>query len=190
MAGLAWANRLNAGRPDVTAATMSGGLVITAACLVVWGRRVLGSSARPAAPARAADAHPVGAGPSAPRLSPAERRAGRSGARGRGRGLVRAGGRRGGVAVALDRGARRLPGCPATVAAAGARPAELPLAADLLAVALRAGAPVDRAAAAVGEALPGPLGERLGRVARVLQLGATPAEAWEELATARRRPTG
>jgi Flp pilus assembly protein TadB len=41
--------------------------------------------------------------------------------------------------------------------------ADLPLCADLLAAALRAGAPVDRAAAAVADALGGPLGERLER---------------------------
>lgn len=60
--------------------------------------------------------------------------------------------------------------------------ADLPLAADLLAAALRAGAPVDRAAAAVAEALGGPLGARLQRVARSLRLGAGPPEAWAHLA--------
>jgi Flp pilus assembly protein TadB len=60
--------------------------------------------------------------------------------------------------------------------------ADLPLGADLLAAALRAGAPLDRAAAAVAEALGGPLGERLRRTARSLRLGAEPAEAWEHLA--------
>ncbi|WP_433307299.1 type II secretion system F family protein [Actinoplanes sp. CA-030573] len=60
--------------------------------------------------------------------------------------------------------------------------ADLPLGADLLAAALRAGAPPDRAAAAVAEALPGPLGERLRRTARSLRLGAEPAEAWAHLA--------
>jgi pilus assembly protein TadC len=59
--------------------------------------------------------------------------------------------------------------------------ADLPLCADLLAAALRAGAPVDRAAAAVAEALGGPLGERLGRTARALRLGAGPEEAWGHL---------
>ncbi|MFF5296849.1 type II secretion system F family protein [Paractinoplanes globisporus] len=59
---------------------------------------------------------------------------------------------------------------------------DLPLAADLLAAALRAGAPVDRAAAAVADALGGPLGERLRRTARSLRLGAEPAEAWAHLA--------
>jgi len=60
--------------------------------------------------------------------------------------------------------------------------ADLPLGADLLAAALRAGAPIDRAAAAVAEAMGGPLGERLRRTARSLRLGAEPAEAWEHLA--------
>ncbi|MEV4345944.1 type II secretion system F family protein [Actinoplanes sp. NPDC049596] len=59
--------------------------------------------------------------------------------------------------------------------------ADLPLGADLLTAALRAGAPVDRATAAVADALGGPLGERLGRTARSLRLGATPAEAWAHL---------
>lgn len=60
--------------------------------------------------------------------------------------------------------------------------ADLPLGADLLAAALRAGAPVDRAAAAVAEALGGPLGARLERTARSLRLGADPPEAWAHLA--------
>ena len=60
--------------------------------------------------------------------------------------------------------------------------ADLPLGADLLAAALRAGAPIDRAAGAVADALGGPLGERLRRTARSLRLGAEPAEAWQHLA--------
>ncbi|WP_203729728.1 type II secretion system F family protein [Paractinoplanes durhamensis] len=60
--------------------------------------------------------------------------------------------------------------------------ADLPLGADLLAAALRAGAPLDRAAGAVAEALGGPLGERLQRTARSLRLGAGPTEAWAHLA--------
>ena len=87
-----------------------------------------------------------------------------------------------GVAVAFgaDRYLRRLE--PAEVRAARLRAvADLPLCADLLAAALRGGAPVDRAAAAVAEALGGPLGERLARAARSLRLGAEPAEAWAQL---------
>jgi pilus assembly protein TadC len=60
--------------------------------------------------------------------------------------------------------------------------ADLPIAADLLAAALRAGAPPDRAAMVVGEALGGPVGSRLVRVARALRLGATPELAWRQLA--------
>ncbi|WP_326561381.1 type II secretion system F family protein [Micromonospora sp. NBC_01796] len=59
--------------------------------------------------------------------------------------------------------------------------ADLPLGADLLAAALRAGAPVDRAVLSVAEALGGPLGDRLHRVGRTLRLGGEPAEAWAHL---------
>lgn len=59
---------------------------------------------------------------------------------------------------------------------------DLPIASDLLAAALRAGAPPARAAAAVGAALGGPVGERLLRVDRALRLGCGPAEAWAHLA--------
>jgi pilus assembly protein TadC len=58
---------------------------------------------------------------------------------------------------------------------------DLPLCADLLASALKAGAPVDRAVAAVADALGGPLGDRLERAARSLRMGADPAEAWTHL---------
>ncbi|HEY8534128.1 MAG TPA: type II secretion system F family protein [Micromonospora sp.] len=58
---------------------------------------------------------------------------------------------------------------------------DLPLAADLLAAALRAGAPVAGAVGAVAEALGGPLGGRLATIARLLRLGADPAEAWAHL---------
>jgi Flp pilus assembly protein TadB len=87
-----------------------------------------------------------------------------------------------GVAVgyAVDRGLRRME--PAADRAARLRAvADLPLAADLLAAALRAGAPVDRAVFAVGDAVGGPLGERLATVGRSLHLGGTPAEAWTHL---------
>ncbi|MEH1098192.1 type II secretion system F family protein [Micromonospora sp. CPCC 205561] len=60
--------------------------------------------------------------------------------------------------------------------------ADLPLAADLLAAAMRAGAPVDRSVLAVAEALDGPLADRLARVGRLLRLGGGPDEAWAPLA--------
>jgi len=85
------------------------------------------------------------------------------------------------VAVVLERFLRRLE--PAEARARRLREvADLPLAADLMAAGLRAGAPVDHAAAAVAEAIGGPLGDRLARVARSLRLGAEPAEAWSHLA--------
>lgn len=58
---------------------------------------------------------------------------------------------------------------------------QLPIAADLLAAALRAGAATELATLMVGEALAGPLGERLVRVARALRVGLAPEEAWSAL---------
>lgn len=85
------------------------------------------------------------------------------------------------VGVAADRGLRRLE--PAAVRIRReTEAADLPLAADLLAEALHGGAPVDRALASVAETLPGPLGERLAHVSRLLALGATPEQAWRQLA--------
>ena len=70
---------------------------------------------------------------------------------------------------------------------------DLPLAADLLAAVLGAGAPPAVAAASVGRALGGPLGHELERVARASDLGAAPAAAWahvleEPATTALARP--
>jgi pilus assembly protein TadC len=56
--------------------------------------------------------------------------------------------------------------------------ADLSLSADLMAAALAAGAPPDRATQVVGDAMPGPLGERLVRVATALRLGERPDGAW------------
>ncbi|WP_405114403.1 type II secretion system F family protein [Micromonospora sp. NBC_01405] len=84
------------------------------------------------------------------------------------------------VAVAADRGLRRIEP-PAVRERRLREAADLPLAADLLAAALRAGAPVDRSVLAVAESLGGPLADRLGRVGRTLLLGGGPEEAWAHL---------
>jgi Flp pilus assembly protein TadB len=55
---------------------------------------------------------------------------------------------------------------------------QLPLAADLLAACISAGAGPREAAEAVGESLGGPVGERLTRAAAELRLGGEPAQAW------------
>ncbi|WP_055546347.1 type II secretion system F family protein [Streptomyces sp. NBRC 110028] len=55
---------------------------------------------------------------------------------------------------------------------------QLPLAADLLAACLAAGADPRTAADAVGKSLGGPVGERLVRTAAELRLGGDPADAW------------
>jgi hypothetical protein len=58
---------------------------------------------------------------------------------------------------------------------------QLPLAADLLAACITAGAGPVVAARAVGEALGGPVGELLARGAAEARLGGEPAEAWRAL---------
>jgi pilus assembly protein TadC len=58
----------------------------------------------------------------------------------------------------------------------------LPLAADLLAACIAAGAGPVIAAHAVGEALGGPVGEALARGAAEVRLGGEPAKAWRRLA--------
>ena len=60
--------------------------------------------------------------------------------------------------------------------------AGLPAAADLLAAALRAGAPPGPAAGVVGVAVVGPVGERLVRVGNALRLGDAPERAWAHVA--------
>ncbi|MFD8420544.1 type II secretion system F family protein [Streptomyces sp. NPDC059466] len=60
---------------------------------------------------------------------------------------------------------------------------QLPLAADLVAACIAAGADPVAAARAVGEALGGPVGERLARGAAEVRLGGEPAEAWRRLAS-------
>ncbi|MEU4349461.1 type II secretion system F family protein [Streptomyces sp. NPDC023838] len=64
---------------------------------------------------------------------------------------------------------------------AGAVDPELPLAADLLAACLSAGAGPREAAGAVGESLDGPVGRRLAQIAAELRLGGDPVEAWGRL---------
>ncbi|MET8222229.1 type II secretion system F family protein [Streptomyces sp. NPDC004082] len=60
---------------------------------------------------------------------------------------------------------------------------QLPLAADLLAACIAAGASPVAAARAVGEALRGPVGERLARGAAEVRLGGEPADSWRALAS-------
>ncbi|MEV5980747.1 type II secretion system F family protein [Streptomyces sp. NPDC052114] len=59
---------------------------------------------------------------------------------------------------------------------------QLPLAADLLAACVAAGAGPVAAAQAVGESLEGPVGERLAQGAAEVRLGGEPVDAWRQLA--------
>ncbi|MFK0159269.1 type II secretion system F family protein [Streptomyces sp. NPDC090493] len=88
-----------------------------------------------------------------------------------------------GVAAGLWRwrsGAGSLDRTAEAEAAEAAR--QLPLAADLLAACIAAGAGPVVAAQAVGEALGGPVGEALARGAAEVRLGGEPAVAWRRLA--------
>ncbi|MFR9789965.1 type II secretion system F family protein [Streptomyces sp. MB22_4] len=78
--------------------------------------------------------------------------------------------------------ARRTPadGTGAVDTAGAAR--QLPLAADLLAACIAAGAGPVVAAQAVGEALGGPVGQALAHGAAEVRLGGAPADAWRRLA--------
>ncbi|MBU6531003.1 type II secretion system F family protein [Streptomyces mayonensis] len=73
-------------------------------------------------------------------------------------------------------------GVPADRADAAKAARQLPLAADLLAACIAAGASPVVAARAVGEALDGPVGEALGRGAAEVRLGGEPDGAWSGLA--------
>jgi Flp pilus assembly protein TadB len=59
--------------------------------------------------------------------------------------------------------------------------AELAVASDLIAAALRAGSPVPSAVLRVGEALEGPLSASLTQIGRELAAGVPPAQAWQRL---------
>ena len=81
------------------------------------------------------------------------------------------------AAVVADRSLRRIE--PQSVRSErDAARADLPFAADLIAAALLAGAPIDRALLMVASAVGGPFGERLRRVGRTIALGTAPRDAW------------
>ncbi|MFE9813553.1 type II secretion system F family protein [Streptomyces sp. NBC_00236] len=70
------------------------------------------------------------------------------------------------------------PRAAAEAATAAEATRQLPLAADLLAACISAGAGPREAAEAVGESLGGPVGEQLARTAAEIRLGGDPAVAW------------
>ncbi|WP_459738115.1 type II secretion system F family protein [Streptomyces sp. E-15] len=86
-----------------------------------------------------------------------------------------------GVALWRWRGRRAAAGRPEAIDTAEAA-RRLPLAADLLAACITAGAGPVIAAHAVGEALGGPVGQALARGAAEVRLGGAPADAWRSLA--------
>ncbi|MEU4655816.1 type II secretion system F family protein [Streptomyces sp. NPDC023723] len=90
------------------------------------------------------------------------------------------------VAAGLWQWQRRRPAEGAAARSGGAAAArQLPLAADLLAACIAAGAGPVAAARAVGDALGGPVGDALARGAAEVRLGGEPGGAWRELAAIR-----
>ncbi|WP_416530120.1 type II secretion system F family protein [Streptomyces coelicoflavus] len=77
---------------------------------------------------------------------------------------------------------RAAAGASAAEAAGAAASRQLPLAADLLAACIAAGASPVTAARAVGDALGGPVGDALARGAAEVRLGGEPDGAWKGLA--------
>ncbi|MFH8339230.1 type II secretion system F family protein [Streptomyces sp. AM6-12] len=77
---------------------------------------------------------------------------------------------------------RQVAGGGATAVDTAEAARQLPLAADLLAACIAAGAGPVVAAQAVGEALGGPAGRALARGAAEVRLGGPPADAWRDLA--------
>jgi Flp pilus assembly protein TadB len=84
-----------------------------------------------------------------------------------------------GAALGVERLLRRGSGDGRDEATALTR--DLPGACDLIAVCLAAGTPVGVALAAVGTALPPPLGPHLRQVAALQRLGAEPRRAWADV---------
>ncbi|MET8100743.1 type II secretion system F family protein [Streptomyces sp. NPDC005236] len=78
---------------------------------------------------------------------------------------------------------RRRNPAPAEAYDVSAAARQLPLAADLVAACIAAGASPVSAAQAVGEALGGPVGERLALGAAEVRLGGEPGDAWRRLAS-------
>jgi pilus assembly protein TadC len=154
---------------------MSAAALALAAALVVWTPRAL--------PRRSGALGPV-ARPRGPALTPQRRRWVLAGGAGAALGLL-LGGVAGVVAAAVvaiggERLLRRA--APDELIAARTRLVrELPGACDLLAVCFAAGVPMAGALAAVGEAVPGPAGEQLSKVAALYRLGAEPRRAWADV---------
>ncbi|MFF9771344.1 type II secretion system F family protein [Streptomyces sp. NPDC014636] len=86
-----------------------------------------------------------------------------------------------GVVLWRWRGGQTAAGQEQVIDTAGAA-RQLPLAADLLAACIAAGAGPVIAAHAVGEALGGPVGQALARGAAEVRLGGAPGDAWRNLA--------
>ncbi len=114
--------------------------------------------------------------------SPRSRRWAWAGVAGLAVGMLAGGALGAGLAVGVAVGGERLLRTRGTPDRGGAPLArELPAACDLLGVCLSAGVPVAGALAAVGQALPLPLGPELRGIAALYRMGADPRRAWADV---------
>ncbi|TKJ31950.1 type II secretion system F family protein [Blastococcus sp. CCUG 61487] len=162
---------------------MTSALVVLAMAALLWP----GSRGQVTARLRRLRPPPASTRSSPPPDDPVRSRRRRwvlAGSAGAAAGLVVGGGAGLLAAAVVAVGAERLLRAAATTGMAddgAAIDRDLPVACDLLGVCLAAGLPVDGALAAVGSAMPGPLGPRLVHVAALSRLGAEPRRAWAGL---------
>lgn len=161
---------------------MSGAALALAAALLLWTPR------RDARSRRRALLPPVGRSPRAARdgalVSPARRRWLLSGGAAAAVGLLVGGGTGLFAAAVVAVGGERLLRAATPDDRSASRTAllrDLPGACDLIGVCVAAGVPVAGALAAVGDAVPGPLGSQLRTVAALYRLGAEPRRAWADV---------
>ncbi len=195
-----------AGAVPPAAAAVLAGLLAGLAVLVLGAGRVLVRRRLEVALAsprgRPGRRGPTGTPARGPAVAPAD--GGRAGAAGPGPGLDRPSLRRGAAVLAGTGTAALVGGPPGLLAGAllGAGAwwglgrledpavvrrrallaADLPVAADLLAAGVAAGAGVEEVALAVADGLDGPVGQELRRVVALVRLGADPGDAWRSFA--------
>ena len=158
-------------------------LLLGAIALLLWAspREVVARRARalhlPGRPGPAAPSSRVG-----PLSSPRNRRWTLAGAAGLAVGVLVGGGPGAGLAIGVTVGAERLLRTRGADERGGTvLVRELPAACDLIGVCLSAGVPVARALAAVGEAMPPPVGPELRGIAALYRMGADPRRAWADV---------
>jgi Flp pilus assembly protein TadB len=158
-------------------------LLLGAVALLLWASPRDAALRRVHALERRDQPRPTGASPAVgPTGTPRGRRWLLAGITGLAVGVLVGGGTGAGLAIAVAVGGERLLRARGSGQRGGtALLRELPAACDLLGVCLGAGVPVAGALAAVGEAVPAPLGPELRGIAALYRMGADPQRAWADV---------